>query len=323
VERKTARGVRRLRRKGKPTTTYGETVHWNTEKNDWVVIRDNRPKDMSVTFGEGKFKLVRNFRVPFSVLDNVNRYIDMQFEDALTDDEMESQREFVDSKLKAVRSCRFDSLKDIKVWFEATQKQQIEKEKSKGAPAKQKPKVKRKKRKPKTNLVLSFEEPCDPEHKEQSWTQGAEHLVWNDCGEGADVGWFMQSRQLHSGQLRIACQKKYDDTNETELILFVQSCQRAKLILKPGSHPKQIMEEAHWYALPAGIHYSIENKSKYAVAQVNIVSLNPDQGYEEYPTVRGFELVDDNVVKETEEDVKEPQPKRRKKKRSSPLSIIE
>ena len=88
-------------------------------------VQDDRPKPVRVVFGSGRHKMVRNFSVPFSVWHAVEHYIDLQHDDALTDDETEEKREFVDSKLKTFKKCPCDSLAGLKDWFQSMEKEQI------------------------------------------------------------------------------------------------------------------------------------------------------------------------------------------------------
>jgi len=308
------KGNRRVRRKGMPKTTFGEEARWDEENECWTIFRDDRPKPVRVVFGSGRHKMVRNFSVPFSVWHAVEHYIDLQYDDALTDDETEEKREFVDSKLKTFKKCPCDSLAALKDWFQSMEKEQIRREREKGGKPKKRGKKRKLKRKKKHQFVVDFEEPCSEDFKTQAFSIAEDDLEWNECQDGVDVAWDLQSRQHHIGRLRIAPGKKYDDNNETELLLVMMKGQRGKVWLQFDKYRCQLMETMSSYKLEAGIRYSIDNKSKWGEAIFTVNSMNPHQGYDEYPNFRGFHIVDLNEVNNSESEPEGTPKKRRKSK---------
>jgi len=79
-----------------------------------------------------------------------------------------------------------------------------------------------------------------------------------------------------------------------------------------GGYPEKRVQENAGYVLPAGVRYCIHNKSKWKMAKFHITSMNPHEGFDEYPTVRGLQVLDPNAPESDSED--EPPPKRKKKK---------
>jgi len=304
-----------VRRKGMPRTTFGEEAVWDEENECWKVIRDDRPKSVCVVFGSGRYKMKRNLTVPFSIWDTVLHYIDLQHEDALTDDETEEKREFVDGKMKSFKKCPCDSLAALKDWFQSNQEEQIRREREKGGKPKKRGEKRKRKRKRKHQLVVDFEGPCSEDFKTQSFSIAEDEFEWNDCQDGVDVAWDLQSRQHHIGRLRIEPGNKYEDNNETELLLIMMKGQRGKVFLQFDKYQPILMENMASYKVQAGVRYSIDNKAKWTKAMFVVFSMNPDDGYDEYPTFRGFHTVDLN---ETDASGSESEniPKKRRKRKS-------